>query len=242
MLYLWWLLSHSGLRPKLEHSHKATKCFFPLHCLSPYRWAWGSIVYLPFDCLYRKLLRPQLQRFLRCILCHCSLDTFGTVKIHKRFLGFLPGKMLECKDALWVTLGLYTSKMGAILKCKLGCPVPSGGGCVTAYQACLFDGVHCALLMGEFCAVGTFFLWADMEAFSCMRAPLELVVGLPNYSFDTPLFPDIQSVCSPTRHALRLQDSWRSSTSTKRMTVQDLPKRFPLKLSYLELRVTSKGF
>ena len=33
-----------------------------------------------------------------------------------------------------------------------------------------------------------------MEVFSCVYVPLELVVGLPNYSFDTPLFPDTQSV------------------------------------------------
>ena len=33
-------------------------------------------------------------------------------RIHKRLLRFLPGKMLDCKDALWVLLGLYGSKFG----------------------------------------------------------------------------------------------------------------------------------
>ena len=101
MPHLGWLLSHCGLRPKLEHFHKATKCFFPLHGLSPYRW--GSILYLPpAACLYGKF--PQLQRFLEkemhsfSLLLLSGLPAWQDAGVQKCSMGYAEPLWLQVRQ------------------------------------------------------------------------------------------------------------------------------------------------
>ena len=113
MLHLGWLFSHSGWLLALEHYHKLTTNFLPLHGLSP--CLSGSIVYLPVGYPYGKesYQVPDFENSgkWRCVLGHRSLDTFGTIKISKCFLGLLSCKMLQCKNTLRIVLGLQGSEL-----------------------------------------------------------------------------------------------------------------------------------
>ena len=123
----------------------------------------------------------------------------------QHFLGNVPTSLLELHRSLIqesATLSAVSSVngsgrtpgvkifMGTVLKCKLGCPIPSSSGRMSTNQACLFDGVHCTPLMGELGAIGTFlfrWIWRFPHACVPLRNWWRIFPTIPAVHFTSPI-------------------------------------------------------